>query len=297
MALDRYDDARGMLDQAASHGVEFSGGHRIAYLLAFIAGDERAMSAHFNASIGVGRTNAAYGWQAHAAAFAGRVPIAHEQFRRGVQLAREGGFKEVAAQLSIEDAEAHAIAGQCAETMKEIPDGLELSRDNFSLERASRAYALCGAERETAALVGELRQRYPEATITTRLLLPATAAAAATKRGEWRRALEILEPVKPYDHSPWAEFWPAYLRGLSHLELKHAGEAAREFQRIVDHRGEAPLSQLYPLASLGLARAAVLNHDVDRARAAYDQFLRTWPNADPTQEPLRSARRERGQLR
>src|SRR4029079_12660585 len=39
MALNRYDDARGMLDRAAARGVEFGGGHRIAYLLAFIAGD------------------------------------------------------------------------------------------------------------------------------------------------------------------------------------------------------------------------------------------------------------------
>jgi serine/threonine protein kinase/tetratricopeptide (TPR) repeat protein len=297
MALDRYGEARAVLDEGAARQVDFSGSHRIAYLLAFIAGDQAAMSRELNASIGIGRTNAAFGWQAHALAFGGRVSAAHEQFRRGVQMAAQGGFTEVAAQLSIEDAEVHAIVGQCVEAYNEVSDGLGLSRDNFSLQRASRVLAWCGATREASALVSELERRYPEAMITTRVYLPVTAASGAIRRGEWSRALELVEPVKPFDRAPWSEFWPAYLRGQAEMGMKRGAEAAAEFQTILDHRGEAPVSQLYPLAYLGLARAAALDGKLAQARDSYDSFLKLWRDADPTLTPLSEARRERGRLR
>jgi tetratricopeptide (TPR) repeat protein len=296
MALNRYGEASATLRDGIARQVGFNGGHRIAYLLAFVANDQAGMSEHLKASIGLGNTNAAFGWQAHVSAFGGRLSAAHDQFRQGVQMALQGGFKEVAAQLSIEDAEAHAIVGQCAQSSKEIAEGLQLSRDNFSLERASRALALCEADRESAALVGELERRYPEAILIRRVSVPVVAAVAAIGRSEWSRALDALDPVKPYDHAALSQYWPAYLRGQAYLGMKRAQEAASEFQTILDHRGEAPVSQLYALAQLGVARAAVLTGDAARAREAYDAFLNLWREADTTLEILRTARAERARL-
>ncbi len=68
------------------------------------------------------------------------------------------------------------------------------------------------------------------------------------------RALELLDPVKPYDHAPASEFWPAYLRGQAYLQLKDGRAAGVQFRGHPEHRGEAPTSPLYPLAHLG-ARA------------------------------------------
>ena len=53
-------------------------------------------------------------------AFDGRVKAAHEQFRRGIQMSLQGNFAEVAAQLTMEDAEIHAMVGQCAEARSEV---------------------------------------------------------------------------------------------------------------------------------------------------------------------------------
>jgi eukaryotic-like serine/threonine-protein kinase len=292
MALDRRAEASTLLNEAVARQAGLTAGHRIAYLLAFMAGDEAAMTTHVNASIGIGTTNAAYGWRAHAAAFGGRLAAAHDDFRQGVQMASQAGFKEVAAQLSIEDAEAHAIVGQCADTLKEATAGLELNRDNFSLERASRALALCDATREVAALTAELERRYPEATTTNRVSLPVIAAVGALHRREWTRALDLLEPVRAYDRSAWTEFWPTYLRGQAHLGLRQPTEAAAEFQAILNRRGEAPVAQIYPLAHLGLARAGAMSGQLANARAAYNAFLGLWRDADPSLPPLREARRE-----
>ena len=168
--------------------------------------------------------------------------------------------------------------------------GSRLSRDNVTLERASRVLALCGAGSEALTLSNDLAKRFPDATLTVRVSLPVTAAALAIQRGEPARGLELLEPVRPYDRAPSLEFWPAYLRGQAYLQLKD-GEAARvQFRNILDHRGEVPGSMLYPLAHLGLARAAALANDLDTARTEYDRILTLWKEADSDLQPLKDAR-------
>ena len=293
MALNRYADAGTMLKEGTERQIGFNGSHRIGYLLAFVAGDEAAMAGHLDASIGIGRTNAAYGWQGHALAFGGRIAAAHEQFRRGIEMAQQGGFKEVAAQLSIEDGEMHAIAGQCPQASAEVAQGLALNRDNISLERASRALSLCGAVRDATALVRELEGRFPDATLTHRVAVPVTTAIGAWRAGDYRRVIEGLTPVKIYDHSPWSEFWPPYLRAHAFLALGQPIEAAAEFNAVLGHRGESPLAQLYSLAQLGAARSAAAAGDAGKAREAYDLFLAAWRDADPDLASLREARQER----
>jgi hypothetical protein len=129
-----------------------------------------------------------------------------------------------------------------------------------------------------------------------RMAVPITNAIIALERGQPAQALEVLDAVTPYDHAPSAEFWPAYLRGRAHLQLRDGRRAAEAFRAIVDHRGEVPASVLYPLSHLGLAQAAVLNDDPATARESYQRFLTLWKNADPDLAPLKQARVEYARL-
>jgi hypothetical protein len=110
------------------------------------------------------------------------------------------------------------------------------------------------------------------------------------------RTLELLAPVEPYDSTPFTEFWPAFLRGQASLHLKQPEQARMHFQQILEHRGQGPLSQLYPLASVGLARAAALKGDASTARAAYDHFFAAWPEPDSGLALVRDARQDRDAL-
>jgi tetratricopeptide (TPR) repeat protein len=296
LAINQIDEARTVLKQAAERRLDFIGARRLSYLLAFVQGDSTTMARELEASVGVGETNAAFGWQAHTSAFSGRITAAHEQFRRGIQMSLQGNFTEVAAQLTMEDAENHAVVGQCAEARREVSTGLELGRDNGTLEQASRVLALCGAGREALSLSSEVAKRFPDATLTNRVSLPVTAAAVAIEQGEPARGLALLEPVKGYDHAPSAEFWPVYLRGQAYLQLKDGRAAASEFENIVTHRGEVPASVLYPLAHVGLARAAAMSNDADKARKAYEAFFALWNGADSDLPVLRDARLEYSRL-
>ncbi len=296
LALNRYGDARAILQQAADRHLEFIGARRLSYLIAFVQGDTAVMARELEASVGVSETNAAFGWQAHASAFGGRAKAAHEQFARGIQMSLQGDFDEVASQLTMEDAENHAVVGQCTAVHEEVPRGLALSRDNGTLERASRALGLCGEGAESTRLTTELAKRFPEATLTNRAAIPIAGAALALARNEPERTLQLLEPVQPYNRAPSTGFWPAYLRGQAHLRLKDGRSAAVEFQSIVDRRGDVPVSPLFALAHLGLARTALLQSDPVTARTNYLKFFDLWKDADTDLPALREARAEFARL-
>jgi tetratricopeptide (TPR) repeat protein len=296
LALNRLGEARATLKLAADRKLAFIGASRLSYLVAFVQGDSQTMERELEASIGLRQTNSAFGWQAHASAAAGRVNVAHDQYRRGIQMSLHGGFTEVAAQLIMEDAEMHATVGQCTEGVSEISEGLRLGRDNATLERGGRVLALCGVSSEAGQLASELKKRFPEATLTINLSVPVIEAAAALRQGESARAIELLEPVRPYDHAPSGEFWPLYLRGQAYLELKNGKAASGEFQYIVDHQGEVPASVLYALAHLGLARSKALMNEKTSARDAYARMLELWKSSDSQLQPLEDARAEYARL-
>jgi hypothetical protein len=127
--------------------------------------------------------------------------------------------------------------------------------------------------------------------------IPVAAAALSLARRESARALDLLEPVRPYDHAPSAEFWPKYLRGQAYLQSKNGNAAAAQFTDITAHPGEALTSPLLALAQLGLGRALAMTGDRDAARRAYDGFLAAWTGADQDLPALADARREYARLR
>jgi len=127
-------------------------------------------------------------------------------------------------------------------------------------------------------LMEELVKRYPKDTLINGLWLPTIRAALELQRHNPAEAIRLLEGARRYE--PAAEFWPQYVRGLAYLDLKSGNEAAVEFQTILDHRGQATLSVLYPLAHLGLARAFALTSDTEKIRKKYQRFFEMWKEAD-----------------
>ncbi len=73
-------------------------------------------------------------------------------------------------------------------------------------------------------------------------------------------------------------------------------KAATEFQKILDHRGVDPVSPLYPLAHLGLARAYALAGDNAKSRRFYQDFFALWKDADPDVPILEEAKSEYAKL-
>ena len=91
-------------------------------------------------------------------------------------------------------------------------------------------------------------------------------------------------------------FRPIYLRGQAYLAMKAGPEAIQEFEKITNHRGIFPVSPLYPLAYLGIARAYALSGDISKSRHNYHNFLALWKDADPDLSILNEARSELDRL-
>ncbi len=297
IALNRRADVREIVRRVDSLQPDLLSIRRFAYLVAFMEEDAPTMARELDSARRLPDGVAASDWEARTAAFAGRVQIAHDRFRRAVEAATLAQLGETAAQWSASESEMHAAVGQCADTRRETAAALALSRDNTTLERSGRALALCGAREDATKLSDELALRFPAATLTERIQQPVIAAALAIHGGDPARGLALLEPVAPYDHARSADFWPAYLRGLAYLAAGSGAEAGRQFEAILNHRGEAPDSILFPLSHLGAARAAALTGDSAKARHAYVTFLALWRDADPNLAPVQAARAELARLR
>ena len=76
-----------------------------------------------------------------------------------------------------------------------------------------------------------------------------------------------------------------------------ATAAAAEFQKFIDHRGVVVNFPWGALARLGLARAYAMQGDTAKAKAAYQDFLTLWKDADPDIPILIAAKAEYAKLK
>jgi tetratricopeptide (TPR) repeat protein len=145
------------------------------------------------------------------------------------------------------------------------------------------ALAAAGQSDEAVALLDGVIAERPKDTLLKHLWAPTIKAALWLQAGKLKEAVEELEITERLEKA--GEFIPQYLRGLALLRLGRHGAAAYEFDKILNNRGEAPLSSLYPLAHLGKARAT-------KDKAEYEKFFELWKDADKDMPALVAARSE-----
>ena len=277
IGLNRFAEAGDVLTQAPQQNVQLPDMHLYRYQLAIINGDEAGIRRQLDLARRRPDEYAAFHWQADAAAFAGQWRQAQEFSRRAIDLAVVE-TQDAAALYATEQALRGGALGDCRQARASAAQGLKLARGRPSLARAALALALCGETTQAKTLADELGKSYPEDTLINSIWLPSIRAAVVLKRGGSIQAIEQLQPASRLEAA--AGFWPQYLRGQAYLKSGRNAEAATEFKKILSARGQGPLSVLYPLAHLSLARAATMSGDAVMARKAYDDFSLLWQNAD-----------------
>jgi tetratricopeptide (TPR) repeat protein len=160
---------------------------------------------------------------------------------------------------------------------------LGLEKGQMIVITVALALAVAGQSEEASRLLNELLTARPKDTLLKHLWAPTIKAALWQQAGKIKEAIEELEITERLEKA--GDFIPQYLRGLGYLKLGRSGDAAREFDKILNNRGEAPLSSLYPLARLGKARAL-------KDKAEYEQFLEIWRDADKDMPALVAAKAE-----
>jgi tetratricopeptide (TPR) repeat protein len=148
-----------------------------------------------------------------------------------------------------------------------------------------------------------LGKRFPEDTLVQFNYLPTLRAKLAIRKGNPAEAVEVLRTAMPYELGgtaastlAWNVLYPAFVRGEAYVAARQGREAVPEFQKILDHRGIVVNCPIGALARLELARAYVLEGDTAKARAAYEDFLTLWKDADPDIPVLHAAKAEFAKL-
>ena len=295
IALNRFADAKEVIEQALHQKLDATDIHSYLYQVAFVGGDSATMQQQLDWARGKPDEYVALNWQTQTAAFLGQWRRSQDFSRSGVDMATRSDAKEVAAQYAVEAALRGAVFGQCSQTKAAISQAAGLARNNLFLTRGALALALCGDAGQAQSLVEEVTKERPKDTLINSLWVPTIRAAVQINRNNPAEAVKLLEAARGYEAG--AEFWPQYLRGVAYLKLKSGNEAAAEFQKILDNRGQATLSALYPLAHLGLARAAALTGDLSKSRKAYQDFLALWKDADSDLPVLHEAKQEYEKLK
>ena len=161
----------------------------------------------------------------------------------------------------------------------------------------ARAGDTAGAEK----LAAELDKTFPLDTLVQRYWLPTIRAAVALERKDPNRAVELLKAASTIELGQPTNvtvfLCPVYLRGEAYLMLHDGNAAAAEFQKFIDHRGLVVNFPWGALARLGLARAYAEAGDTPhKARAAYQDFLTLWKDADPDIPIYQQAKAEYAKL-
>lgn len=304
ISLNRFAEAREVYERALQQKPDFEPYHSFLFRIAFVQGDMAEMKRQLDWMSGKPNEYTALVLQAETAAFAGQLRQAQECSRRALELAARRNLKEQTAGIEFWLVKCETAFGSCRHPSAETFDIQTLKHDHrLYLVIAASTQALCGDVKEAESLANELAARNPQFTLMNTLVLPTIRADIELRRGNPDQVIRLLQPALRFEGGDGGfrggdlACRVIYQRGQAYLRQRSGAEAAAEFQKILNHRGWCPTSYFYPLACLGLARAATLTGDTAKARKAYQELLTLWKEADPDLPLLIVAKQEYEKLK
>jgi DNA-binding winged helix-turn-helix (wHTH) protein/tetratricopeptide (TPR) repeat protein len=282
-ALDRLGEARATLEETRRKGIDNSFLHVQRYFLAFLENDAAGMKQQVDWGAGKPDLEPFFlGNERDTAAYSGLLAIARVFSRQGVAYAERAEEKELAAGFESGSAVIEALFGNIAESRHRIDSALTLFSTNRDVQyNVALALALIEDAPRSQELTDDLRKRFPEDSIVQFNYLPTLQGQIALIRNDPSKAIEALQTAVPYELGPSAVLYPAYVRGEAYLAAHKGKEAAAEFQKILGHRGIVLNDPIGALAHLQIGRAYAMQDDTAKAKAAYQDFLALWKDADP----------------
>ena len=270
------------------------------YEVAFLRGDAAQMEQQVAWGAGKsGDEDGLLSTQSDTEAYYGKLIKARDLSHRAVGSALRADTKERAAFWQVNAALRDAELGKAATAKQEVATALALSSGRDVKVMAALTLARSGEFSKAATLVQELSKDCPSNTMLKVYWLPTIKAAMELSRGNSANALEMLEAARPYElgnPSFINSLYPVYVRGQAYLSGHNGNAAAAEFQKLRDHRGIVLNFATGALAHLQVGRAYAIASDSAKAKAAYQDFLTLWKDADPDIPVLKQAKAEYAKL-
>jgi serine/threonine protein kinase/Flp pilus assembly protein TadD len=294
IAADRLEEARATFDEAQTRKFDTPDLRENRVLLAFLQKDEPSMEEQ-------------WGWAAGkpiAASFLfgrSKVQAYHGHFREARRLTAQA-INTVTKSDIIEPAYCNGVAalreaevGNSAEAQRLAAKALASAPNRIGQLGVALAFARAGNIEQARKLADALGQNDPLNTLVQNYSLPTIRAAMKLHENDPAAAIEILRPTVNYDLAfadGFNDLYPAYIRGLAHLQMREGRLAAAEFQKLVDHPGIVGRTVTGALSHLQLARAQKMIGNQAAARKSYEDFLSLWKDADSDIPIYRQAKAE-----
>jgi eukaryotic-like serine/threonine-protein kinase len=298
----RFEDAHSTVQQARKRNLDSSYLHQREYALAFLRGDSRGMTEQVSWAMGKSgvEDDSFLALEANTEAYWGKLRKARELASRAITSAEQGQDKEGAATHEAVRALWEALFGNPALARKHATAALALSTGRYIQPIAATALAIAGDTTRAKSLAADLQKRFPEDTLLTFVHVPTIRAAAEVSRRNPLKAIEILQPtisLELGENDESFSLYPVFVRGQAYLAAHQGNEASAEFQKILDHRGIVLNEPIGALAHLQIGRAYAMQGDTAKAKAAYQDFLTLWKDADPDIPVLKQAKAEYAKLK
>jgi serine/threonine protein kinase/Flp pilus assembly protein TadD len=300
LRLNRLEEAKAAYRDTLARKFDDRFIHAERYHIAFLENDAAEMERQ---AAWAGGKPSAQAWffalQSFTEARLGHLKKARENSDHAAEIALSTGDKEGAGIFHVYSAWRDADFGESERARKGAGAALAVSHARIVQLAAAVTLAIAGDPARAQSLTVDLQKRYPLDTTINVYWLPAIRAAIEINHRDPVTAVETLRPARPYDFAEpdYGMLYVVYLRAEAFRLAQQDHEAAAEYQKILDHRGFLNYSAIDSLARLGLARAIALQGDTVRARAAYQDFLTLWKDADPDIPVYVAAKAEYAKLR
>src|SRR5580704_3541770 len=303
--LNRLGEAEDAVRRASERKIEIPLLALVRYDVAFLKGDSGGMQREVAAARGKsGVEELISDHQAFALAYTGRLQEATKMLRRASDLAQQAAHREGAAVFETRAALWEAFYGDKLTAKPAAMAALALAKNREVQYGAALALAIVGDSSQAQTLTNDLENSFPEDTSVKFNYLPTVRAFLALNHGDPAKAIELLQVAIPYELGQprstqtgfFGALYPVFARGQAYLVARQGAEAAREFQKILDHPGIMIGDPIGVLAHLQLGRAYAMQGDTTTAKAAYQDFLTLWKDADPDIPILKQAKAEYAKL-
>jgi tetratricopeptide (TPR) repeat protein/predicted Ser/Thr protein kinase len=304
MVSSRLDEAKTLANEAERKKLDSPDLKEALYQLAFLQNDRVGMERAIAWSIGKpGVEDVLLFHEAATNGYYGRLRKARDLSDRAVASAERAGERETASTYEAEAALREVLLSHPAEARQRANAALRLSNGGLTQYGAALTLAYAGDVARAQGLADDLAMRFPDSTLMHFNYLPSLRGRLALTRNDWSKAVETLQVSSPYEFGTGAAaafgtaLYPIYVRGEAYLNGHQGGLAATEFQKILDHRGAVQNSPIGALAHLQIGRAYAMQGDTAKAKAAYQDFLALWKDADPDIPILNAAKSEYAKLK
>jgi tetratricopeptide (TPR) repeat protein len=286
-----FEDAKATCREALVRGLDNWHFHSILFQIAYAEKDTAAMAREVAWDKGKTTENSTLDNEAYAAATEGRIQRARGLFRAAAEASQRERLEDFPNELLLDEAQVELFAGFLPEARSEA-ERVPLDQDTYTLTEAGIVAALSGGTPYAAALIARLKNDPRHSVLRDRIYIPLLEGAVALYEKRPGEAVKLLEPAQVYE---LRDYIIPFLRGRAFLDAKSPERALAEYRAIADNPGIDPVSPMYPLAYLGMARAYRLQGKRAESRAAYERFFEIWKDADANLPVLLKARREYAQ--